>query len=85
MLVVTVVKFGGLVTLAAIWFFFFLREKERWQLYLACLGAFAAVVQLLPLRLKYQNGIAIIYVFIIFVVTGILRSIKYQPKHPIKF
>ena len=85
MLVVTVVKFGGLAILAALWFFFFLREKEWWQLCMACLGILVAVIQLLPLRPKFQDGIAITYIVIIFAVTGILRSIKYHPKRPIKF
>ena len=85
MLIVTAVKFIGLLVLTAMWLFFFLREKQWWILCLTCLGVVSAVVQLPLFRLKYKDSVAIAYIVIIFVVSSFLRGINYRPKRPIRF
>ena len=79
-----IIKFSGLLLLAGLWCFFYMRERKWWQFSLCVFGILAAAVQVTPGISRYGDNVAGGYVAIVIVLSNMLYNLGYRPKRPIK-
>jgi len=78
MMIVSWVKFIGLLSIALIYGLLFYRYRRWWVLLFTLLGCIAAVVQIIPMWEAYHNWIAGIYIVMVLVLSSALRSMSHS-------